>query len=292
MSLVAAAVLTVASTGGVVRAGGYDTRQGVDQCGDLPSDQVNYLWNSVRPFYNWGTYIGGALAAANSCKSSTSFVSALRSMGWNIMPIWDDLQAPSGCTGNTVHMSSDATTARSQGVQSAKSAQAAMSSYGFGSGDTVWLDMEAYDTSNSMCKTAVNAFVDGWDSVLGPLSDAGVYGSAQGSAVDSWSGLAYVPNFVWIAWANVSLNSVWGMSTPPNSHWINDQRIHQYRDTRYYPYPPGCVDGSLTNPCLAPDVDCINTWVDGPNQPWDPDSSEGAETNSPSSEPVCNGTAQ
>ena len=288
VALLAAATLAVAPSGSVARAGGYDTRQGVDQCGNMSSGAVNYLWSSSLPFYDWGTYIGGALTPYNGCKSSTSFVSSLRSMGWNIMPIWDDLQAPSGCISASVHMSSSTTTARSQGVQAANNAKAAMATYGFSSGDTVWLDIEAYTTSNSTCKAAVNAFVDGWDSVLGPLSDAGVYGSAAGSAVDSWHGLANPPNFVWIADYGVALNSVWGMSSPPNSHWTEDQRVHQYRGTRRYPYPSGCTGSA----CIAPDVDCVSTWVDGPNQPWDPDSSEGAETNSPSYEPTCNGTAQ
>ena len=167
-----------------------------------------------------------------------------------------------------------------------------MAAYGFATYDTVWLDIEAYSYTNSTCKAAVNAFVDGWDSVLRSSDDAGVYGSAVGSAVDSWSGLANVPDFVWIASYGVALNSVWGMSTPPNSHWIDDQRIHQYRGTRYYPYPSGCTDGSKTNPCIAVDVNCVDTWVDGPNIVSDDDSAEGSEVNSPTYEPTCNGTAQ
>lgn len=69
-------------------ASGYDTRQGIDRRGSVSSGSVSYLWSGT-PFYNWGTYIGGLEATDVGCVSTTSFVSSLRQMGWEIIPIWD-----------------------------------------------------------------------------------------------------------------------------------------------------------------------------------------------------------
>jgi hypothetical protein len=222
-------------------------------------------------------------------------------MGWKIMPLWDDLQAPPGCVGAHEHMSDIPSTAYAQGQTSARNAQAAMSAFGFATNDTVWLDIEGYSyTGNSnpggrSCQAAVNQYITGWDSILGgSVNDAGVYGSSVGSQVYTWASLTSVPNFVWIADSNLSPNSVWNINPVggaiPNGWWVNDQRIHQYHLLKAYNYPTGCTG----NQCLTVDVDCINTYVDGPNllATSDDDTYETNETNSVTAEPYCNGSAQ
>jgi hypothetical protein len=77
------------------------------------------------------------------------------------------LQAPVNCGADAVeHMSINPTTAESQGITAATNAHIAMLNFGFGTYDTIWLDIEPYSYTNSSCKAAVNAYVDGWDSYL------------------------------------------------------------------------------------------------------------------------------
>ena len=159
------------------------------------------------------------------CTATTGFVSSVRGVGFGFFPIWDDLQAP--CTTNGARMSWNTSTAYNQGVTSAQNAQAAMNRFGFASYDDVWLDIEGYDSPNSSCRAAVLAYVDGWDAVLGPALDAGVYGSADN--IDAYATLAHVSSAVDVAAWDTCLNSAWNLPDVPNSHWVYDQRIHQYR---------------------------------------------------------------
>jgi len=178
-------------------------------------------------------------------------------------------------------MSINATTALDQGIASGEAALAAMLAAGFGSEDTVWLDIEGYDYTGSGCKTAVNAYVNGWDSIT--TNDAGVYGSPTGSQIDSWSTLAHVPFAVAISAPDVPSadpNTVWGITGVGSTHWIDDQRIHQYDSETLY--------------TVFLEDDCATTWIDGGSATAElpSDSTEGSETNSPTAEPFCYGTSR
>jgi Rv2525c-like, glycoside hydrolase-like domain len=210
-----------------VDASGYDTHQGVDSCDVPTTTELQNLW-ADHPLFDYGFYIGGAEASSAGCAAWTSTkLATARSIGWGFTPIWEDLQAPTGCgpvINGTRHdyaerMSSNTTTAHNQGVTSGNSAMAAMTADGFGIADSVWLDIEAYDYSKTGCKAAVNAYVDGWSQATGV--DGGVYGSAVSSQVDSWWSLSHQPFAVWIAaWDAPSSNpnTVWGISGVSNSH--------------------------------------------------------------------------
>ena len=271
----------------VTATSGYDTHQGIDKCGDQAHQKVQDLWNG-SPFFNYGVYLGGAEGTYVGCTSTVAFVAFVRSVGFGMMPIWDDLQAP--CSNNSKRMSSNTTTAKNQGITAAHNAQAAMSTFGFSTLDDVWLDMEIFDETNSSCRAAVHAYIDGWDSVLNANLDAGVY--ASHGNVDSLRLLAHVPNAVWITRWNVSINSVWGFTDVINSHWINDQRIHQYRGAKTYNLPFGCSGSGCTDGSIAVDVDCADAYIDQGALTGENDSNEGAESNSPTAEATCNAPAQ
>src|SRR5258708_24589869 len=244
VSAVGAALVLVVGMGAgpwaaaVAASSGYDIHQGIEKCGDQAHATVQDLWTGT-PFYNYGAYIGGAEGTYLSCTSTVAFVNFVKSVGFGMMPIWDDLQAP--CTGNAKRMSSNTTTAKNQGITSAHNAQAAMATFGFATYDDVWLDMEMFDESNSSCKAAVHAYIDGWDSVLNAALEAGVY--VNHANADSLRLLAHVPDAIWIARWDAEINSVWGFSDIPNTHWENDQRMHQYRGAKTYHLPWGCTVG-------------------------------------------------
>lgn len=283
-----ALVASLVSGPPVAAVSGFTDRQGVDAC-DYPSSSDLQALFTGTPFFDFGYYLGGAEAAAVGCAAWTSSTrTAARSIGWGFTPIWDDLQAPTGC-GPIINgvrhdfaarMSASTTTAFNQGVTSANNALAAMTSAGFLSSDNVWLDVEAYDRTQTACKNAVNAYVNGWSSVTG--ASGGVYGSSSGSGVSDWASLANPPWAVWMAWTGGAVNTVWGITSVSNSLWVPDHRIHQYRTSQHK------VAVSMPH---GYDVDCLNTWGDqGSNA--DDESSESSESASQTGDAACLGTAQ
>lgn len=286
-----AALLTAVTLGPtpvpIEAASGYDVHQGVDKCADQSHTKVADLWNG-SPFYSYSMYLGGAEAAYLGCVSSSAFVSYVRGVGFAIAPIWDDLQAP--CSGQAKLMSSNTTTARSQGVTSAHNAQAAASADGFASFDNIWLDIEQFDESNSSCRAAAHAYIQGWGSVLNAQFAAGVY--LNWANVDSLWTVTNRPDSVWIAdWTRLA-NTVWGFSQISNSHWENDQRIHQYRGLKTYSLPWGCSGSGCTDGSITVDVDCVDAWVSGGTFTADQDGDESTEANSPTAEATCVGMSQ
>jgi hypothetical protein len=177
-------------------------------------------------------------------------------------------------------MSIKTTTAHNQGVTAANNAAAAMTAAGFASYDQVWLDIEAYAYQITGCKSAVNAYVDGWSATLG--ADSGVYGSATGSQVNSWASIAHPPFMVWIAAWNLpsgNPNTVWSISGVSNSNWKFDDRMHQYRHSRTYS-------------SILVDVDCAVAWIDQGTLTGEGGTEETDEATSITAEATCPGTTQ
>ena len=267
---------------------GFTNGQGVDACGYPSGSDLNALWSGT-PFFDFGYYVGGAEAAAGGCAPWTSSTRiTARNIGWGFTPLWDDLQAPTGCgpivNGKRItfaaRMSINTTTAFNQGVTAGNNALAAMANAGFASYDNVWLDIEGYDRTQTSCKAAVNSYVNGYSSVTS--SSGGVYGSSSGSGVSDWWTIAHPPWGVWMAWTGGTVNSVWNITSVSNTKWVPDRRIHQYRTSQHK------VVVSMTH---GYDVDCLNTWADQ-GALFDNDSSETDENASPTAEAVCLGTAQ
>jgi hypothetical protein len=75
----------------------FTNRQGVDACDYPSSSDLSALFTGT-PFWDFGYYLGGAEAKAVGCAPWTSSTrTSARNIGWGFTPIWDDLQAPSGC---------------------------------------------------------------------------------------------------------------------------------------------------------------------------------------------------
>lgn len=199
------------------------TKKGFDTCAAPSSTSMSKYWSG--PFRDVNIYIGGQNRACSQANLSRSWVSTVSGQGWYFIPTWVGPQAP--CSGVGATFSSNATTARSQGVSQAKSAAAAAKALGLDK-TVVYYDMEYYPTSSASCSNAVQAFVDGWTTEMHTLGfRAGVYGSPIDANVD-WHGLDHNPDAVWLAsWNGVA--SVWGISPLSDNLWKYDQRIHQYR---------------------------------------------------------------
>ena len=201
------------------------THKGFDKCTAATVSEMQNWWTN-SPYFDSNIYIGGVNRGCSQANLTSSWVSQVFSQGWGLIPTWVGPQATcTTCTTCSV-MSSDPTTARSQGISEATSAANAASSLGLGT-TIIYYDMERYNP-NTSCQTAVRAFINGWVEQMHARGNlAGVYGSPQ-NAQEDWAGIANPPDAVWIAkWDGVV--GVFGLTPLSDSFWVNSQRIHQYQ---------------------------------------------------------------
>jgi hypothetical protein len=229
--LACAAACAIASSGGSAatqqaRAGVY-TGYGFDTC-SAPSLGALNAW-AASPYRAVGVYIGGVNRACADGNLSASWVASAVSTGWSLLPLYVGLQAPCVSQASLQNISSNATTASSQGVSAADDVAARAAAFGLPSGSPVYFDMEGYKTTDAACTKVVQAFVTGWVGELRAQGYvAGVYGSAASTIRDIASLGGSMPDDVWIANWNGNA-SVFGDPYVSDSLWPNHQRIHQYK---------------------------------------------------------------
>ena len=213
--------------------------QGFDKC-EIPSLSQMQIWWGASPYQAVNLYIGGSSRACANSALTSSYISQLYQQGWKFIPTWVGPQAP--CTGYPSRMSSDVTVAFGQGVSEANLAVERLAVLGLTdpdkTGSVVYYDIEHYGT-NSVCRAAVNAFMNGWVSQLHTRGNvAGVYGSTLcNTGLSDFRNITYVPDVIWPARWYHNLGSgfydptadVWNLgSCIPNTAWANHQRIRQY----------------------------------------------------------------
>jgi photosystem II stability/assembly factor-like uncharacterized protein len=265
------------------------SNRGFDKCEIGTVAQMQTWWNN-SPFRDTNIYFGGIARGCSNAGLTSSWVSQVFTQGWRLIPTWVGHQAP--CTGYsaTVKMSSDAATARTQGVNNANSAVDAALALGLGAGTPLYVDIENYNETDTACRQAVRSYLDGWGSQVRARGyKSGAYATSYDIAAD-FNAIANPPEAVWIAqWmcANQADDacystytpSVFGMDPPlSNSLWANNQRIHQYRGDHYETWGgvQFYIDSNISQgPVAAPDstVSCpyasLQTRVQRDNtQPW------------------------
>lgn len=199
---------------------------GFDTC-SAPSATAMSTWLTSSPFRAAAIYIGGANSACAQPNLSASWVSAESAAGWQLIPVYVGLQAPTSSCGCAEIVPAKAT---ADGSAAASDAIAQAAALGIGPGNPIYFDMEAY-TRTATATSAVLAFLSAWTSELtasGYIS--GVYSSATSGITDMVDALGtpfVEPNDIWIAdWNNEET-----ASDPyvPASDWYYNQRLHQYR---------------------------------------------------------------
>jgi hypothetical protein len=204
------------------------TGYGFETC-TAPSVASLNAW-AASPYEAVGIYLGGVNRACKDGNLSSSWVTTVRSLGWNLMPLYVGLQAPCVSQSGLAKISQNVTTAATQGGAAADDAVAKANGFGLPAGSPLYLDVEGYATNNATCTKAVQSFVGGWVSELHAVGYvAGVYGSAASTIRDiATLGPAAIPDAAWIAnWNGVQ--SVFGDPHVSDSLWANHQRIHQYK---------------------------------------------------------------
>ncbi|WP_027346761.1 glycoside hydrolase domain-containing protein [Hamadaea tsunoensis] len=223
---------TVAATAAVALAAapqpGTFTGKGFDTC-TAPSQAAMNAWRSSSPYQAVGIYISGASRSCSQPNLTATWVANQIANGWHLIPIELGYQAP--CGTRTPKMSSDPTTARSQGVSAATSTANAATALGIGAGSTIYNDIEGYP-STAACKAAVLSFLSGYTEQLharGYL--AGMYSSGSSGVKDvcsAYNDTSYTRiDQIWIAWWNGVADTAGG-SYCADTAWPGHQRLHQY----------------------------------------------------------------
>jgi hypothetical protein len=252
-------VVAVSASGGAAATqrakAGVFTGYGFDAC-TAPSIGALNAW-AASPYRAVGIYLGGANRACRDGNLSAAWVSTTLSMGWSLLPLYVGLQAPCA-KASLARISSNATTAASQGTAAAGDAIVKAQAFGLPPGSPVYFDMEGYPVSSAACTAAVQAFVSAWVEELHAFGYvAGVYGSAA-STIRDIAGLGTsIPDDAWIAnWNGVQ--DVFGDKYVSDGVWTNHQRIHQYKGGHRETYggvtiniDSNIVDGAVVGGVIA-----------------------------------------
>ena len=208
----------------------------------------------ASPYQAIGIYIGGDQRACSQANLTSSWITSVETMGWNLMPLYVGRQAPCVKQSNIGHISSK--TPAAQGVASADDAVAQAGLLGLGIGSPIYYDMEAYDNTKAACNKTVEKFLSAWTKELhtkGYVS--GVYGSSGSTIVQlvKYIGTSYhSPDDIWFANWDGRKSTV-GDPYFSDTLWADHQRIHQYAGGHVERWPK--VGGVAIN------ID--SSWVDG-----------------------------
>ncbi len=230
LGIVAAVLLVLVPSSGtaanrLAHTGVY-TGYGFDAC-TAPSSAALNAWNA-SPYSALGIYLGGVNRACADGHLNAAWVSSTLASGWSLLPLYVGLQAPC-VSGKLAKISSNLTTATTQGRAAADDAVSLTAKFGLPGGTPIYFDMEGYSTTSASCTRVVQAFVAAWVNELRAHGFvAGVYGSAASTIRDIATLGASLPDAAWIAnWNGVE--GVFGDSHVSDSIWANHQRVHQYK---------------------------------------------------------------
>lgn len=234
--LVAAAALTASPTGSATALTGPSPGTfaggGFDACA-APAQDVMTAWLASSPYRAVGIYIGGNNRFCAQPLLTASWVSTQRAAGWHLLPIY--LGQQPYCTTSSKINRFTADNAGTYGRSDAADAVVQARALGLETGSTIYNDIEAYSTTDSVCRTAVLTYQSTWTARLHDFGFLSGFYSSLGSGVrdqvDVYGSTDYArPDYLWFARYD-GVASVLDTSTPqilPDSYWVH-RRIKQYR---------------------------------------------------------------
>ncbi|WP_405068282.1 DUF1906 domain-containing protein [Kribbella sp. NBC_01510] len=183
----------------------------------------------ASPYKAIGIYIGGVNRSCAQPQLTAGWVTAVTAMGWRLVPIYLGLQAPCG----TRRYKMSTTSSNRDGVREADDAVAKAKALGILPGSAMYNDMENYDNTNAVCRSAVLHYLSAWTKEVHLQRYlSGVYGHQNSGAPDlaaAYNSTSYArPDALWIARWDLS-SSLTGWPTVPNPFWAVGQRGKQYR---------------------------------------------------------------
>jgi len=200
------------------------TGLGFDAC-TAPSRRSMVAWGS-SPYRAIGVYIGGLNRGCSQPNLTASWVTEQIAAGWNLIPTYVGLQAPTSSCSSCAKLSTAAAT--SQGVAAAEDAVEQARAVAIGPGSPIYFDMESYTRTTSASKATL-AFLAAWTNQLHALGyESGVYSSGASGIADivDQIGSGYpLPDNIWSANWNGRATAV--DPYVPSTAWTG-HRIHQY----------------------------------------------------------------
>jgi hypothetical protein len=173
--------------------------QGFEKCG-LPSIEQMGIWAQESPYDVFNIYLGGDHFACKLLIDS-DWVRATAQQGWDFILTW----AGHGTfcweenTSEYHPISSNPIKARREGRAAAEEAIAAARELGFLGPRVIYYDVEPY-ANNDVCRSAMDAFLEGWTERLHESGDkAGAYGSPCLSYIEDWWDNDPLLNDIWFA---------------------------------------------------------------------------------------------
>lgn len=240
----ASSTLPAAGTGPVVTPGAHTgdhvshprfdatkvfTGLAFDAC-TAPSATTMSAWRAHSPYGAAAVYVGGQNRGCAQAALTPTWVSTVHSAGWQLIPIYVGAQPP--CQTGSTHERIGASNAASLGTADGADAVAKASALGMRVGSAVYLDMEAYDTTNSSCVASVLTYVQNWDRALHTRGYvAGFYGFSTSSAAAVASaapGGPDLPDALWYARYDGNASTTTGFPFAATL-WTGHRRGHQYQ---------------------------------------------------------------
>ncbi|MER7836101.1 glycoside hydrolase domain-containing protein [Streptomyces sp. NPDC096040] len=173
-------------------------------------------------------YIGGKNRGCAQPNLTASWVKSVSAGGWKLIPLYVGAQ-PSCQSGSNPEKMTTANAA-SLGTSDATDAVAKAAALGMKAGSPIYLDMEAYDTTNTSCNNAVLTYVRAFDKQLrAKIYRAGFYGftSSSAKAIANATDKTDLPGNLWYA--------LWDKNNTTTADWpfgatqfTGHSRAHQY----------------------------------------------------------------
>ncbi|MCX5558275.1 glycoside hydrolase domain-containing protein [Streptomyces sp. NBC_00038] len=173
-------------------------------------------------------YIGGKNRGCAQPNLTASWVKSVSTVGWKLIPLYVGAQPP--CQTGSSPEKITAATAASLGATDAADAVSKASALGMKAGSPVYLDMEAYDITNTACNKAVLTYVRAFDKALRAKTyRSGYYGftSSSAKAIAAATDRTDLPGNMWYAlWDKQNTTTAdWPFAA---TLWTNHSRAHQY----------------------------------------------------------------
>jgi uncharacterized protein YraI len=216
-----------------------------DTCTAPPLAAIQ-AWGA-SPYRAIGVYIGGVNRTCAQPQLTASWVTAVSTLKWRLLPIYKGPQP--ACGGKPTDQKIIPAQAASQGTAAADDAIAKATALGMRPGSAFYNDTENYTRTDTACRTAVLAYLSAWTKELHRLGYvAGVYANLSSGAPDlsaTYTSASYArPDALWIARYDAS-PALTGWAGIPASQWAVHQRAKQYRGTHNETY--GGVTISIDN---------------------------------------------
>jgi hypothetical protein len=241
--------------------------EGFDSCGTL-SDEAMNTWSRVSPYSYVGFYLGGRnngeCSNPNKEWIQKRYTKTENTIRWNFLPLWVGRQSQCTQAGAYYDFSNSIATAEGEAIEEADAAIRHAEGIGFAQGAILWYDVEPWETGNSTCVKAFEAFMNVWTRRLHSQEfKSGVYaGDCEG--FNHLAGVANPPDDIWMAhfWPKGTprMESVYTVNCVENNLW-EVHRFHQFDG--HYEGEPEREYREWGGIKLQVDTDCAFGPVDG-----------------------------